>query len=257
MARKMIKKVSLVVLAIFLILIFWQISQNNPAAALKYVSKKGPIPPDSRRLIYAVKFLGILPVGKAIIYSPQEVIYKDKAVDYLCAKVSPYPYLAKVFKFKAQIDSFIAKDTGLPVLFRQKIEVEGKKSDNKEVFYDQERRIMSLRQEERVILPNTYEPLSAILYLRKADLNKQKDFDLNLNTNQKNYGMRAVVLSKERLNNRDIFTLGMQIARRDKNNPYHRSKVTLYLLDDPQKTPVLIKVMASGAYIVARLIGYE
>jgi hypothetical protein len=52
-----------------------------------------------------------------------------------------------------------------------------------------------------------------------------------------------------------IWVVQADIRRRDKNNPYHRSSMTIYLLDDANKTPILIKVSASGFYITARLIG--
>ncbi|MCM8770304.1 MAG: hypothetical protein NC936_00335 [Candidatus Omnitrophica bacterium] len=66
---------------------------------------------------------------------------------------------------------------------------------------------MTIGGEERIILSETYEPLSAIRYIRNQDFEKLKDFDLNINTNQKNYGMKGVVLSKERisLNHKNYF----------------------------------------------------
>jgi len=253
MFKQKLKKIILCIFLVLLMAIVWQIYQNRPQVIIKSLAKNTKLNKDNPELLYCVKFFGILPVGEAILYPVKEDTYQGKEIYYLEAEAYPYAYLARLFKFKAKIQSYIERKNRLPIFFNQEIEA-GEKSDRKEVFYDQERQIMTLRKEERTILPSTYEPLSAILNLRKMDFDTQKEFDLNINTNQKNYAMQGTVLSKRQVPQGNFWIIRSQIQRRDKNNPYHRSKVSLYLLDNPARTPFLIEVFASGAYIVAKLI---
>ncbi|MCM8763043.1 MAG: DUF3108 domain-containing protein [Candidatus Omnitrophica bacterium] len=253
MCKKGIRKIILFVFLIIAVLILWQLYQNRPEVIIKRLSRGSHLNRPNPELIYQIKFLGVLPIGQAVIYPLKSDTYQGKEIYFLQAEAFPYAYIKTFLKFKAKIQSYINRKDYLPILFKQEIEV-GEKTDVKEVIYDQENHIMTLRKEQRTILPFTYEPLSLILNLRQMDFSKGREFDLNINTNQKNYGMQGFVLTKQQTSQGDFWILRSQISRRDKNNPYHRSKVTFYFLDNQERTPLLIKVFASGAYIVARLI---
>jgi ribosomal protein L21 len=80
---------------------------------------------------------------------------------------------------------------------------------------------------------------------------------MNINTNQKNYSLKGTVVPKEISSagrRYKVYLLKAEIKRRDKNNPYHRSKITMVVLRKDRNIPILIKVFASGALINAKLI---
>ena len=88
------------------------------------------------------------------------------------------------------------------------------------------------------------------------DFNKVKQFQTNINTNQKNYTLSGKARQIDISLNKQIFKtilLNADIARRDKN-PYHKSTITMVLLGEKEKIPLLIKVFASGILIHVRLI---
>jgi len=260
MFKKAIKILFLIFVVAAVGFAFWQISQNNPRSILKSLDKQ-ELSGNSKKFVFSVKLFGIIPAGEAVL--SEGAVDKINGRQVYCINAEAYPsaFISRFYKVKASVASFMDKESRLPVLFKQNIEIQNKPSDNKEVYYDQKKNIMTIRGEERSILPQTYDPLSAISFIRRQDFNKFTKFDINVNTNQKNYGMKGSVLRKEKivLNNKEysVWVLKANIARRDKNSPYHKSEVTLYLLDDAQKTPLLIKVFASGGLIISPLKNVE
>jgi hypothetical protein len=88
------------------------------------------------------------------------------------------------------------------------------------------------------------------------DFDKVKEFEISLNTNQKNYVLKGAAQPQEIcIDNKKykIFILKSDIRRRDKN-PYHQTKLTMTLCKEKENIPILIKVFASGALINARLV---
>ena len=256
MVKKAIKTLFILIAVFIAGLVIFQISSNNPKAIVRSLSKIGSLA-ENKKFVFSVKLFGVIPAGEAVLLDEGLSKLDNRQVYSISAEAKPAAFITKFYKVKANITSFMDKESLLPVLLKQSLEIQNKPSDNKEVYYDQKKHIMTIKGQERAIMPETYEPLSAMRFLRSQDFNKLKSFDININTNQKNYGMKGEVLRKEKiiLGNKEYFVwvLKANIARRDKNNPYHRSQVTFYLLDDAQKTPLLIKVFASGAYIVATL----
>ncbi|MDD5155742.1 MAG: DUF3108 domain-containing protein, partial [Candidatus Omnitrophica bacterium] len=142
-------------------------------------------------------------------------------------------------------------------LFKQRVTMAGRQETVKEVYYDQDNGIMSISGVKRQILPDTQDPLSAIFNLRRMQLDKIKEVEMNINTNQKNYILKGTVsLRQVSVGNKpcNIAVVKATIRRRDKNNPYHQSQLTMVLLPDKENIPVLIRVFASGMLINARLM---
>lgn len=240
-------------LFILLIAIALSASQNNPKAVLsKIESNKLSI--SSRELEYKVYLLGVLPLGKAVFRDIGPGKKENKNLYHLNAMAEGTGVIAKIYPFSVKIDSYLDISTFLPAIFKQALTIK-EKTVEKEVSYDQQNNIMRIHDERRSILPGTYEPLSAVYHLRKLNTNDLASFDLNINTNQKNYALKgntqkdSVQLKGGPLG---ILNLSAKIFRRDKN-PYHQSRINMILLDNLEKTPIYIKVFASGMLITVRL----
>jgi len=115
---------------------------------------------------------------------------------------------------------------------------------------------MSIDDTKREIPPNTQDPLSAIFNLRRMNLDKPKEFQMNINTSQKNYLLRGKVSLRDLVINEKTYKtilVKSEISRRD-NNPYHRSTVSMVLAGGKENIPIIIKVFASGILVNAKLI---
>lgn len=228
--------------------------QNDPGAIL---SKLKPYEQkaQARQFCYRIYLLGIFPVGKATLTDEGPLEFRNVYFHHLNAKADSVGIVSKIYPFSVNIDSYLEPKSLLPIIFLQNIKAKDKEMV-KEVTYDQASHIMQVKEERRSILPETYEPLSALLKLRGLDLEKTTTFDLNINTNQKNYAFTgdikkgAVQLRGENI---IFYKLNGKIFRRDKN-PYHQSKVDFTFLADETKAPVFIKIFASGGLITVRLV---
>jgi hypothetical protein len=143
-----------------------------------------------------------------------------------------------------------------PIIFRQKLIISGKQDIDKEVTYDQKNGVMSLGGVKRKILTNTQDPLSAIFNVRRMDLDKFREFRMNVNTNQKNYIIKCKATWQDIPVDKRIYRIILakaEIARSDEN-PYHRANITMILVRKIENIPVLIKVFAGGILINAKLI---
>lgn len=250
------KKIILItVILIILCLVAGYQNNSNLNMIIFKLANKNNI--KSGDLIYRVSFLGVLPLGEAIFNKEEVEEYENKKVYHLKASASALSIFHKFFSANAELDSYVGIEDGNPLLFRQKIRISGKPEVNKQISYDQKNGIMAISGVERAILPGTQDFLSAIFNLRRMDLNAAEKFEMNINTNQKNYMLKGELAPKTALvNNKTyrIYSLKANISRRDKN-PYHKSKISIELLEiNKEHIPVLIRVFTAGIFINAKLV---
>ena len=251
------KKVLIVIIVSLLLAVFISANQDNPRTILARLDT-AKLENQAKQLVCRVYFLGLFPVGRAVLRDEGLVRFEGSNFYHLSAQAGVESLISKMYPFSANIDSYLDPKTFLPIVFRQDIQAKDKEL-KKEVRYNQINNVMEIGGEKRTIFPETYEPLSALYKLRRMDLDKMPNFDLNINTNQKNYAFTGDI-TKENIKTKSgsagIYRLKGKIFRRDKN-PYHQSKIEIVLLDNAVKTPIFIKVFASGALITVRLIGQE
>jgi len=228
---------------------------NNPKSVILDLNKNKKL--ESGQLRYVVNFLGIIPAGDALFTNAGITEYKGAGVYHLSAQAQNLKIYHWLRKVSATLDSYLDPQDYNPVFFSQRLCVSGRPDAYKEVFYDQKAATVEVAGIKRQMPYGTQDPLSAIFNLRRMDFDKTKNFQLNLNTNQKNYilegSARDMVLC---IHGRDyaITVLEGKIHRSDKFNPYHQSRVTMYLLKQGKENiPLLIKVFASGILINAKL----
>ncbi len=245
-----------IIAVIALILFLGIVYQNNtdPKAIISKLAQNGQI--KSGDLKFKINFLNVLPMGEAILNKEVTERYGNLDVYHLKATAYSQKAIARFFTATASIDSYVDISNNNPVLFRQLMKLSGKPEMNKEVIYDQKNGIMTILGVQRSILPNTQDPLSAIFNIRKMDLDKNREFEISINTNQKNYCLSGSVTPKDliiRNKSYKIYILKAEIKRRDRN-PYHKSQITMILLKEKENIPISVRVFASGAIINAKLV---
>ncbi|MFH1397098.1 MAG: DUF3108 domain-containing protein [Candidatus Omnitrophota bacterium] len=248
--KKFLVVAAVIILGLFIISYF----NTNPDSALGILTKRGT--GSIGDLKYRVYLLGIMPVGEAVLYSAKSEDYQGEAAYHLKAEARALKIFSKLFSGFAVLDSYIDTANFNPRLFRQKVVVSGKPDINKEVFYDQKENVMTLLGVKRQVMPNTQDPLSLIYNFRHMDFDKVRDFDLSLNTNQKNYMIKGTASAGKISLGKAVYKtvlVNAEIRRRDKN-PYHKSGISIILLKGKENVPLTIKIIASGFLINAKLI---
>lgn len=255
MVGKIFKIFTLCVLVVIVMGIISGAMANNPSAVLKNLIQKGAV--EGLDLKYRICLFGFIPVGNALFADEGLVDFEGQTVHHLWARAQTFKLLSPLGEATARIDSYMDKDRLCPLVFTESLVINNEKKVDKKVAYDLERLVMRRGQEERTILPDTKDPLSAILTIRKMDLAVNKDFELNINTNQKNYLLKGRVIRYTSLvingKKYGVWQVDASIRRRDKS-PRHSSFISIWLLGVPSRTPLLIKVSAGGGNITARLV---
>ena len=252
---KIFKFILLVILVLCIVSFIFNSYNNNPEVIIKNVFKVGQFNP--QMLKYRIYAFGIFPVGEAYFYKAMLEKVNGKDLYHVKGEARCLNIIAAFFKAGATLDSYIDPVDFNPVLFKQQLVISGKSNLDKVVSYDQKQGVMITDGSKRQILSNTQDPLSLMFNLRKMDFDKNKDIEMSINTNQKNYVLKGQIEA------RDITSMGSkykaylgkaEISRRDKNNPYHRSQITIWFVKRQENIPILIKVFASGFHITARLV---
>lgn len=248
------KKILLIAVVIIILLsVYSYHNNNNPASIIAKLVKKTELKPGD--LEYKVNLLGIIPMGDSVLGLEKVEEYNRKKVYHLTARAGSAKMLSKFFNANAVLDSYVDFKSLNPLLFKQRLMITGRQNIEKEAIYDQNACIMSVAGIRREILPNTQDPLSAIFNLRRMDLDKITEFEININTNQKNYILKGSVSLQQVSVKQKIYKTALikaTIKRRDKN-PYHQSQLTMVLLREKENIPILIRVFASGILITANL----
>jgi len=253
------KRIFLIFFIIIIIFVFINLYNNDPRVIISGLSNNGNAHPSELR--YKIHFAGVIPIGEAVLKINNKVAeeYQGHPVYHLTASAQSLNIFSQFFSSYAALDSYIDVQQFNPVLFRQKLIVKGQRGIEKEVSYDQKQGIMSMGGVRRQIFPDTQDPLSAIFNVRRLDFDKVKEFEMNINTNHKNYILKAVAHLKDISVKNKIYKtvfLEAEIYRADKN-PYHKSRMMMVLWREKNNIPVLIKVFAGGIPINARLIDIQ
>lgn len=249
------RKILFVFIVAVLYCVFISYRNNDPKVVISNLTKinRGI---HAGELKYRIYLLGVLPIGEAVFAAEKIDKYNGQSVYHLNATAKSLKIFSKIFSGYAILDSYVHRIRLSPVLFKQKLIILGKQDSEREVAYDQDNGTMSIAGIKRQIFVNTQDPLSAIFNIRRMDLDKIKKFEMNINSNQKNYILvgqstsREIILQKRTYK---IIVAKADIARRD-NNFYHKSNITMVLVREKENIPILIKVFASGVLINARLI---
>ncbi len=252
------------VCAIAVSLLFVFISEsvrNSPGRIGRSIDPNPGVPARSfAGKMYTINLFGGFPVGRAEMSDNGLVAYKDTKARHFSGAGRTSGLAALLFNAKAEVESYIDEDTLLPFLFKESLSLPDSPLQQKEVLYDHERLVMESGGSKRQILPGTQDPFSVMYYLSRQVFEPGKEFDLNINTNQKNYRFFLKVADREvhSIGGREIgiWVVKGDIKRRDKS-PRHTTQLTMWLLDNGEKTPLFVKVVASGLLITARLTGAE
>lgn len=244
------KKLYIILLLLLCAVLVYGIRQNS----LKEIISKADFSAPSGKLYYRIYLFGFLPVGNAVLEDNGISVWNKKKVYHLSAKAQAAGIISKLYPFTASIDSYLDENF-LPVFFKQSLKTKDK-DIVKEIRFYQDKNIMEILGVTRVILAQTYEPLSAIMRLRRMDFDKESNFDLNINTNQKDYALKGTARTQGvRLGKGVIkaYVLDGRIFRRDKNH-YHQTNFTAVLSGAKFNTPVLMKFFSSGILVTITLV---
>jgi len=234
-----------------------QLNAARPVSIIKALNLQRGLSQPSRYIAFKANFFGFFCLAEAELKDMGEELYQGRKVYRLEGVARATQFISRFYDAHVEIDSVIDKNKLHSLRFTQALVFPDKPKEEKVVFYDQENNIMELRGVKRSILPDTQDPLSAMYYIQRQELELGKEFDININTNNKNYRFYIKVIKKEEYviggKKAGAWILQGEIRRRDKS-PRHSSAITLWVLDGPYKLPFLVKIITSVGPITAWLV---
>ncbi|MDD2752090.1 MAG: DUF3108 domain-containing protein [Candidatus Omnitrophica bacterium] len=250
------KKIWLIIAILLVLIAIARYRDNNdPVLIVSNLLSSGEIK-DKAALAYKINLFSIFPAGDALFENKKEEMFEGRKVYHLVARAETAKFIARIFSADALLNSYVDIQNNNPVYFAQRVRISGKPEINKEIRYDQKQLIMTISGTSREILPDTQDPLSVMFNIKKMDFDKIRNFEMNINTNQKNYLLSAKVSPKEisvGQKKYQIFILEGEIKRRNKN-PYHKTKIRITLLKGGENIPLSVKVFSSGMLVNAKLV---
>jgi hypothetical protein len=260
MVKKTLFFIVIILILVFVLFILIQLNKNAPQSIIKNLDLKNRLTIEGKIMGFKANYLGFFGMGEAELRNKGDDSYQGKQIYHLEAKANVSKLLSIFFNAQARVDSYIDKNKLHSLRFSQTLILPEKPRDEKEILYDQDNNIMELRGIKRQILPHTQDPLSAMFYIQHQNFELGKEFDININTNQNNYRLSAKVIKKEEYviedKNIGIWVVSGEVRRRDKS-PRHSLAITLWLLNNPSKTIILVKVITNIGPITLRLISIE
>jgi len=252
------KIILILIILVFLGLFLRGLYVNNLKVILSNVSVGESVAKDGiKKLTFNASYAGFIPATKATIEEEGIEKLKGKDVYHIKAEAEPNRFINRIYRVKAEINSFIDRDELCPLKFTQILDIPGKPRQEKIIVYDQANHTMNNGEETRMILPNTQGPLSILFYLMHHNLKLGEILDFNLNTNQKNLRFYAKVLEKQKVQVNDkvyeVYLIEGSVKRRSKSLR-HSSEFKIWFSNKPFQAPVLIKVFTPAGPIVVRTV---
>lgn len=258
MFKKMLKSTVLIFLAVLIIFAISQILSQSPQAVLKKLIMKNCL--GSNKLNIQLNYLWFIPVGQASLDNLGKERFRGEDLIHLRAEAKTFDFVRNIFYAHATVDSYIDPRGMFSRYFLQHLVMINKKDDNRELSYDQRKHVMTYigprGKEDRVIEENAQDPLSAIFLIENKEFKIGDDFQVSLNSNQKNYILFVNVVSNQivRIADKDyvIWLTKSRIQRKGKN-PYHKTSYRIWFLNYNNKNmPILIKASTNIGPIVAK-----
>jgi hypothetical protein len=247
MKRKQVLFV-LVISFICFLLILQRLSRNSPLLIIQRLNLSDK-PVDLTRLNYLVDYSGLLVFGRIKIENQGIEKYRGKNAYHLRGLMNTSVFVSYFSKISSEADSYIDQASLCPFEFSYALIKPGKPVEENKIFYNQKEHILESKEGLRQILPETQDFLSTFYYLQHQAFWPAKEFDLNMNTNQKNYRLYLRTAAQKRYSFKDqnllVWVLKGDIRRQDKS-PRHSMKLEVWILDTkPLKIPILIKAMTN------------
>jgi hypothetical protein len=263
---KMISKWILVFIVIFsLFFIGGQVFQNRLSVISKrysqlYDAAKSNV--DNVKLIYEMNYLSIFPMGKFSFGLSGKKLIQNKTLLELTRFAETTGLVGVVYPAKVLVQSYIDPKSLLPYVYKELIDEGSRGVEEKTLFYDYKNMVLISGEQRYKIFPQTFETLSCLYYLMKQDMSKDKEFFLNVNSNQANYLVSIKVESLYEIDLDDenlyLWLLTGKAQRRYGERERHRLNFNAYFAKD-SNLPIYVSLFTPLGKITARLknIVYE
>ena len=185
--------------------------------------------------------------------------YRGRRVYHIESKAHSNRFFTAFYKVRDKVVSYIDVETLCSLYFHKRLR-EGDYKKTVEISFDHDGNVARYADGRSFeILPGTQDVLSAFYYVRNLDLAPGKVYSVPAHSSRRTYDLRVIVHGRERVEVAagawDCFVVEPVIEGEGLFK--HEGRITLYISDDEQRIPVLIRTKVPVGSIDVRLTGYR
>ncbi len=213
---------------------------------------------DGEKITLAVKYMGIIPTGRASI-EVKEWLYQGQEAYYLTVEMKSSPFFSFFYRVNDVIESYVDAQKLHSLRFVEHLR-EGRHLMEKETTYDQKEHIAdyTIKTKNRTyrvkISPDTQDALSTLYYLRAQEFKEGKVIELSVNNHKENYQVKVKILGKEKIKTQtgEFLAWRIQPTIIQEGTP-QKGRVIVWFTADERKIPLLLKAKTPIGPVTAYL----
>ena len=220
-----------------------------------------PAFPTGEKLTYNLSFATFTDAGTIELYAAgQNKLAEQRDANLLRAKVRTNGIVqSTLIDLNDDLTTFLDRETGLPLRAVRVLYLDGKQTEARRDFSENQTIIPPVNQPANQPTPDTnvFDLLSAIYQIRHLDVNNTAVQPLRVWENDKIYNVKLQVAGRENVSTATgaFNAFVVQISTDDK--AFNRYKAKIYLSDDERHLPVLISLKLPQGDLRAELISVE
>ncbi len=257
--QKMLKIPMFFIILALVVLLSREWLLQSPKNIIKALDKRNIS--EIRGLTYKLNFISIIPFGVATVENKGLLNFRGRNLRYFRGSAKALKFFSILgLNAECELESYVDPINFNAYFFQEKTKTFLKPPEHKKIIYNQEAHMMEGPEGTYPILPNTKDLLSICFYFKNQKFELGKEFEIYLNTNQKNYILNIKVSDKNNFNvddkNFTVWVLESSFERYDKSASHsqHEAFLKIWILEDYENIPIRFEVETCYPLFVAYLI---
>jgi hypothetical protein len=201
---------------------------------------------------YVVKW-GFIVAGRASL-SVEPQVRDGKDVYRIYQEANSSSFVGSVYPVKDKSESIVERDPFQSVSFYKEIN-EGKYHEQEKMTFDQVNGKVIYSDATVDISTGTVDVLASLYAVRLRSLEPGKEFSVKICNNKKNYELVVRVISRETVSvpAGKFNTIMVEPMLKQEGIFMHKGRLFVYLTDDPERIPVLLRSKIAVGSIIAAM----
>lgn len=213
---------------------------------------------DGEELTFTLKYLGIIPIGKASI-KVKEWLYQGREVYYLTVEMKSSPFFSFFYPVEDKVESYLDAQKLHSLCFVEHLR-EGRHVMEKVTTYDQKNHLAqfhNIRRDriQKVRIPaDVQDPVSSLYYLRAQEFKIDQIITLPVNNHKWNYQALIKILKPEtiKIPSGSFLAWATKPSIEREGTPQKGGAIVWFTADE-RKIPVLVKARTPIGPVTAYL----
>jgi hypothetical protein len=208
-------------------------------------------------LVFEVSWLGIV-AGSATMQTERPTSFRGFRAYRFSSRATSSPFFSRIFRVDDRLYSWADASTLRSLRFEKYLR-EGRRSRDEVVDFDPLRHVAISEEKETATPEGVFDSLSAFYFVRTLELEPGTSHHLDVHAGGKNYRLRVDVVGRERIRTPFGERSAIKIEPHQEYEGVfdQRGRVLIWLSDDRNRLPLLMRSSLTIGSIVARLVEYR